>query len=125
MFSSLSAHFRRLGRDWFLIGMLSAVLLASFFPEAGKSGGWLHMENMVDIGVAIVFFLHGLTISLESFKAGLMRWPVHIVVQALTFALFPLLFYPFSSLFSGIIPPPLMLGFLYLCVLPSTRNNFV
>ncbi len=125
MFSSLSAHFRRLGRDWFLIGMLSAVLLASFFPEAGKSGGWLHMENMVDIGVAIVFFLHGLTISLESFKAGLMRWPVHIVVQALTFALFPLLFYPFSSLFSGIIPPPLMLGFLYLCVLPSTITSSV
>lgn len=125
MFSSLFAHLRRLARDWFLIGMLTAVLLASFFPDAGKSGGWLHMENVVDIGVAIVFFLHGLTISLESFKAGLMRWPVHVVVQVLTFALFPLLFFPFHALFSGVIPPALMLGFLYLCVLPSTITSSV
>ena len=112
MFSSLFAHLRRLARDWFLIGMLTAVLLASFFPDAGKSGGWLHMENVVDIGVAIVFFLHGLGISFTSFKAGLMRWPVHVVVQVLTFALFPLLFFPFHALFSGVFPPALLLGFL-------------
>ena len=125
MFSLLSGHLRRLAQDWFLLGMLTAVLLASFFPEAGKSGGWLHMENTVDIGVAIVFFLHGLTISLDSFKAGLMRWPVHVVVQMLTFALFPLLFFPFRAAFGGFIPPALMLGFLYLCVLPSTITSSV
>ena len=125
MLSSMSAHLRRLSRDWFLAGMLLAVLLASFFPDAGRSGGWLHMEHAVDVGVAIVFFLHGLTISLESFKAGLMRWPVHVVVQALTFALFPVLFFPFRALFAGFIPPALMLGFLYLCVLPSTITSSV
>lgn len=125
MFSLLARHLRRIARDWFLIGMLTAVLLASLFPDAGKSGGWLHMEKAVDIGVAIVFFLHGLTISLESFKAGLMRWPVHVIVQALTFALFPLLFFPFRALFGGLIPPALMLGFLYLCVLPSTITSSV
>lgn len=125
MLSTLSTHLRRLAHDWFLIGMLTAVLLASFFPDAGRSGGWLHMENAVDIGVALVFFLHGLTISLESFKAGLLRWPVHLLVQALTFVLFPLLFYPFHALFSGVVPPALMLGFLYLCVLPSTITSSV
>jgi len=83
------------------------------------------MEKAVDIGVAIVFFLHGLTISLESFKAGLMRWPVHVIVQVLTFAVFPLLFYPFRALFGIFIPPALMMGFLYLCVLPSTITSSV
>jgi sodium/bile acid cotransporter 7 len=83
------------------------------------------MENVVNAGVALVFFLHGLTISLDSFKAGLMRWPVHIVVQLLTFALFPILFYPFRALFAGFVPPALMLGFLYLCVLPSTITSSV
>lgn len=125
MFSMLSGALHRLCRDWFLVGMLVAVLLASFFPEAGKSGGWLHMEKAVDIGVAIVFFLHGLTISLESFKAGLLRWRVHVVVQALTFAVFPLLFYPFRVFFGNLIPPALMMGFLYLCVLPSTITSSV
>lgn len=70
-----------------------------------------------------MFFLHGLTILLDSFKAGLMRWPVHVVVQMLTFALFPLLFFPFRALFAGFIPPALMPGFLYLCVLPSTITS--
>lgn len=125
MSSPLSKHLRRLSRDWFLIGMLLAVVLATFFPDAGRAGGWLHMEKAVDVGVAIVFFLHGLTISFESLKAGLLRWPVHIVVQALTFLLFPVLFYPFRALFGEFIPPALMLGFLYLCVLPSTITSSV
>lgn len=120
MSAFLSAIWRRLANEWFL-----AVLSASLLPDAGRSGGWLHMEKAVDIGVAIVFFLHGLTISFESFKAGLMRWPVHVVVQLLTFALFPLLYYPFRTLFGGVIPPALMLGFLYLCVLPSTITSSV
>ena len=125
MSAFLSSIWRYLVREWFLAGMLLAVLSASLVPDAGRSGGWLHMEHAVDIGVAIVFFLHGLTISFESFKAGLMRWPVHVVVQLLTFACFPLLYYPFRALFGSVIPPALMLGFLYLCVLPSTITSSV
>jgi len=125
MSSLLSRTARRLAGDWFLLGMLLSVVSASLLPDAGRSGGWLHMEKAVDFGVAIVFFLHGLGISFTSFKAGLMRWPIHVVVQVLTFALFPLLFFPFHALFSGVIPPALMLGFLYLCVLPSTITSSV
>ncbi|MFT3847481.1 MAG: bile acid:sodium symporter family protein [Propionivibrio sp.] len=125
MSSLLSRTARRLAGDWFLVGMLLSVLSASFFPDAGRSGGWLHMEKAVNVGVAIVFFLHGLTISFDRFKAGMMRWPVHVVVQLLTFAVFPLLYYPFRALFSDFIPPALMLGFLYLCVLPSTITSSV
>ncbi len=125
MSSLLSRTARRLAGDWFLLGMLLSVVSASLLPDAGRSGGWLHMEKAVDFGVAIVFFLHGLGISFTSFKAGLMRWPVHVVVQLLTFAVFPLLFFPFRALFSGVIPPALMLGFLYLCVLPSTITSSV
>ena len=123
--SALSRHLQRLSRDWFLIGMLSAVALASLFPEVGRSGGTLHMEHLVDIGVGIVFFLHGLSISTEALKAGLMRWPVHVVVQTLTFVIFPLLYYPFRAAFGAFISPALMLGFLYLCVLPSTITSSV
>lgn len=123
--SFMSKHLQRLARDWFLVGMLLAVVLASLFPQAGRSGGVLHMEKMVDIGVALVFFLHGLTIAPDAFKAGLLRWPVHVVVQLLTFLFFPLLYYPFKALFGGAIPPGLMLGFLYLCVLPSTITSSV
>lgn len=125
MLTMLKNHARRLARDWFLLGMLSAVFFASLFPNVGRSGGLLHLELVTDLGIALVFFLHGIGISFANLRAGMLRWPVHLAVQALTFAAFPLLYYPFQALFSSVIPPSLMLGFLYLCVLPSTISSSV
>src|SRR3954470_11948801 len=71
--------------DWFLIGMAVAVLLAWLFPNSGAQGGSLHPELLTKIGVALIFFLHGLTLSFAALKAGTLRWPVHLVVQAGTF----------------------------------------
>ena len=62
MSSLLSRTARRLAGDWFLLGMLLSVVSASLLPDAGRSGGWLHMEKAVDFGVAIVFFLLGIAL---------------------------------------------------------------
>lgn len=123
--SAITRHLSRLARDWFLLGMLLAVILATLFPELGKSGGTLRLELVTNLGIALVFFLHGVGISLANLKAGLLRWPVHVVVQLFTFALFPLLWYPFNLLFGHWLPSGLALGFLYLCVLPSTISSSV
>jgi sodium/bile acid cotransporter 7 len=125
MSTLLLRHAKRLARDWFLLGMLAAVLLASLFPAVGRTGGLIHAEKVTDFGIALVFFLHGVGISFTNLKAGMLRWPVHLTVQAFTFALFPLLYYPFNALFHEVVPPGLMLGFLYLCVLPSTISSSV
>ena len=105
------------GTDWFLIGMVIAVGLAYLFPDPGAEGGFLHPEILTKAGVALIFFLNGLSLSFESLKAGTLRWPVHLVVQAGTFLLFPLLVPGFS--------PELRLGFFYLCALPSTVSSSV
>src|SRR2546428_13217150 len=97
--SAISRHLSRLARDWFLLGMLLAVILASLFPNVGRTGGVIHAEVLTNIGIALVFFLHGVGISLVNLKAGLLRWPVHIAVQLFTFAVFPLLWFPFNALF--------------------------
>ena len=125
MFRLLAHAARRLAHDWFLLGMLCAVVLASLFPDVGRTGGLIHADQITDAGIALIFFLHGVGISFESLKAGLMRWPVHVAVQTFTFVVFPLLYYPFSALVSGLFPPGLMLGFLYLCVLPGTISSIV
>ena len=45
---------RHLAKEWFLLGMLAAVILASLFPEAGAHGGILHAETTTNLGIALV-----------------------------------------------------------------------
>lgn len=117
--------FNRVIRDWFLVGMLGAVALASLFPGLGKSGGLLHVDQVTDVGIALVFFLHGLGLSLTSLRDGLLRWRVHVLVQLFTFAVFPLLWWLANAALGDRVAPGLVLGFCYLCVLPSTISSSV
>lgn len=111
--------------DWFLRSMLLAVIIASFFPGLGKSGGLLHIDSFVDYGIAIVFFLHGLGIPREQIRSGFSQWRLHLLVQAFTFGVFPLLFLLMSPGLERLLPPMLLLGFFYLCALPSTITSSV
>ena len=114
-----------LAGDWFLRGMVAAVLVASFLPDLGRSGGWLRLDALLDYGIALVFFLHGIGIPTEQMRAGLGNWRLHFVVQGFTFAVFPLLFLLLQWPLSLLLPPMLLLGFLYLAVLPSTITSSV
>lgn len=111
--------------DWFLTGMILAVVLAWAFPEPGAAGGWLHPEILTKGGVALIFFLHGLALSFAALKAGTLRWRLHLVVQTCTFGLFPVLGLGLLWLAGDFISPDLRLGFLYLCALPSTVSSSV
>lgn len=115
----------RIASEWFLIGMLAAVVLASLFPEFGATGGALHAETATNLGIALVFFLHGIGLPLEALKRGLLAWRLHVVIQGLTYVVFPLLWLVFNALFKGVIPADLMLGFAYLAALPSTISSSV
>ena len=121
----LQSFFATLKKEWFLVGMIGAVLLASLLPEWGKSGGRLHGDQMANGGIAIVFFLHGLGISPQSLRDGMSRWKVHIFVQLCTFAVFPLIWIDTYALVGRWLPPGLALGFCYLCALPSTISSSV
>lgn len=114
-----------LSRGWFLAGMLSAVVLATFTPELGRSGGPLHADVAVDAGVFAVFFLHGVGLSPERLRAGAARWRLHAFVQTFTFVVFPLLGLALRALAGDHLPPHLLTGFLYLCFLPSTITSSV
>src|SRR5687767_1911503 len=77
--------------DWFLIGMLVATGLAWLFPDPGASGGSLKPELLTKLGVSLIFFLHGLTLSFAALSAGTRNLRLHLLVQLSTFLLFPLL----------------------------------
>ncbi|MFZ2972994.1 MAG: bile acid:sodium symporter family protein [Ferribacterium limneticum] len=111
--------------DWFLKGMLVAVALAFIWPSPGAKGGFLHPELLNKIGIALVFFLNGLGLSLASLKDGALRWKVHLLIQVSTFLIFPALGWLLLKASGGWMSADLQTGFFYLCALPSTVSSSV
>jgi len=115
----------KLFKDWFLIGMVLAVALAGWWPEPGAHGGALHPELLNKLGVALIFVLHGLTLSFQALKAGTLRYKLHLVVQLSTFLLFPIVGLGLVELGTGRVAPALVTGVFFLCALPSTVSSSV
>lgn len=111
--------------DWFLIGMMAATALAAVFPEPGAAGGWMHPELVTKLGVALIFFLHGLTLSFAALRAGALNWRLHVFVQCCTFLVFPLIGFALNALLDGRFASELALGLFFLCALPSTVSSSV
>lgn len=111
--------------DWFLKGMLVAVGLAFLWPTPGAHGGFLHPELLNKAGIALIFFLNGLGLSVLALRDGALRWQVHLLIQASTFLIFPLLGWGLLKLTGGWMSADLQTGFFYLCALPSTVSSSV
>jgi sodium/bile acid cotransporter 7 len=123
--SVILAQIKRSLKDWFLLGMISGVVLASAFPTLGSTGGLLRIDRFADVGIFLIFFFHGLALSPQSLKAGMLRLKLHVAVQVFTFCVFPVLGLVALAAFGRWIPSDLMLGFFYLCALPSTISSSV
>lgn len=109
-----------LAKHWFLLGMPMAVALAWLLPEGGATGGWLRMEITGKVVVAVVFFSQGLTLAAQALRDGASRWPLHLGVQVYGFVVVPLIGLLIDSVVGSYLTPDLRMGFLFLCVLPST-----
>ncbi|MCL9782432.1 bile acid:sodium symporter [Vibrio sp. S4M6] len=112
-------------KEWFLVGMVLAILLAALFPNVGKSDGVLHLDIVTTLGIALIFFLHGIGLSPSAIKQGLKNWRLHILVQCMTFVAYPLLWLIFGHGLQAIFPAALAFGFSYLFALPSTISSSV
>ena len=112
-------------KDWFLIGMVSCVVLATLFPDIGRSGGTIHAEKLSDLGIALVFFFHGLGISRKNLRDGILSWKIHLCVQVMTFVVFPILAFLFCAVATPVIHNDLALGFYFLGAIPSTISSSV
>ncbi|PVZ09796.1 MULTISPECIES: bile acid:sodium symporter family protein [unclassified Pseudomonas] len=121
----LLKQLKRLVTDWFLCGMVLATVLAYFFPGFGAHGGAMHAELVVNVGVFVVFFLHGINLSSEQIRHGMKNWKLHAMVQGFTFIVFPLIWLFAHFVLGQRLSPALMLGFFYLCALPSTISSSV
>lgn len=112
-------------RNWFVLSLPMAVAIAWLVPELGASGGWLRTEITTKAGVAIIFLLQGLTLPGAALRKGVSQWRLHLLIQSFTFLFFPVLGIVLDKVAGGFLPADLRLGFLYLCVLPSTVSTSV
>lgn len=115
----------RLKVDWFLAGLVTAVVAASVYPHLGAREGVLHPELTNKLGVALIFLLHGIGLSFDALKAGTLHWRLHLLVQSCTFVLFPLLGLALYAALAGAVGHDLRVGIFFLCALPSTVSSSV
>ncbi|EPS32884.1 hypothetical protein PDE_07845 [Penicillium oxalicum 114-2] len=80
-------------RQWLLIGMGIACLLAYLFPDIAKTdGGVIRSEYTVLYGViAIIFFVSGLSIPRQKLFQQFLNWRLHLLVQVISFLFVPAL----------------------------------
>lgn len=111
--------------DGFLLALVAVVALAIVMPGPGSTGGLLHMNEVSTYGVAVVFFLYGLTLAPEKMKAGIKHWRLHLCVQLCTFVLFPVVVLLFGTPLKRFMTEEVWIGFFYTAALPSTVSSSV
>lgn len=110
--------------DKFVLAIITVVILAYFFPDLAKEDSPINLGRIGSIGISFIFFFYGLKLSPKEIASGLKNWRLHVLIQASTFLLFPLLVLPFKPLISA-ENETLWLAFLFLAALPSTVSSSV
>lgn len=111
--------------DGFVVAMVAAVALALLWPEVGTADSPLHLGLVTQLGIALVFFSHGVLLSPRAVRDGAAKWRLHLLVQASTFVLFPLLGALLYWGTSSVLSAELRLGFFLLCAMSSTVSTSV
>jgi sodium/bile acid cotransporter 7 len=109
--------------DNFTLAIVATVVVASLLPAVGAAAMVLHYVTIV--AIALLFFLHGARLSREAALAGALHWRLHLVVLCATFVLFPILGLAARQTLGGVLPDTLLVGLLFLCLLPSTVQSSI
>jgi len=111
--------------DRFVLAIIVVIILAWIFPFWGSKNSPFPIDRISSIGISMIFFFYGLKLSPERMKAGLLNWKLHLLVQATTFLIFPVIVLIFYPLIKGENSYFLWLAFLFLGALPSTVSSSV
>jgi solute carrier family 10 (sodium/bile acid cotransporter), member 7 len=109
--------------DNFTLMLVTCVVLASLMPCQGVVAAQLN--TLSNIGISLLFFIHGAKLSREAIFAGLMHWRLHLTVLSATFLLFPILGLMLRPVLEPLVTPALYIGILYICMLPSTVQSSI
>lgn len=109
--------------DRFSLILIVTVIVAFVVPIQGTAAAGL--DVVTDIGIALLFFMHGAKLSRQEMAAGASNWRLHLLILVSTFAVFPMLIQPMRLLPEALLPKELLVGFLFLACLPSTVQSSI
>jgi sodium/bile acid cotransporter 7 len=111
--------------DGFIAGIVLMILMAYLLPGIGGEGSAIELKVLVRWGISLLFFFYGLRLSPEKLKNDLGNWRLHLLVQSITFMVFPLVVLAFYPLLKGTENEILWLAVFFLAALPSTVSSSV
>jgi len=110
-------------KEWFVPALIAVVAVASVLPCYGA--GVRVFDSLALLAIGSLFFLQGARLSRDAIVAGMKNWRLHLGIASATFVLFPLLGLGLLGLSPGILTPPLQIGVLFVCALPSTVQSSI
>lgn len=111
--------------DKFVVAIATTVLLAYIFPQFGSKSSPVNLNLLASIGISLIFFFYGLKLSPEKVKVGLKNWKLHLMVQASTFLIFPIIVLLFLPFVHSEHNRSIWLAIFFLASLPSTVSSSV
>jgi len=111
--------------DGFIAGIMLMITLAWLIPGIGGANSLIHLKDLIKYGIALLFFFYGLRLSPEKLKNDLKNWRLHLVIQSITFIVFPFLVLLFRPFLKGTENEILWLAVFFLAALPSTVSSSV
>jgi solute carrier family 10 (sodium/bile acid cotransporter), member 7 len=109
--------------DPYLAALFGCVALASVLPARGVFATAL--GYLTSAAVALLFLLYGARLSPQDAWEGAKNVKLHALVLAFTYVLFPLLGLLLAPLVPSVLSPEQYVGFVFLCVLPSTVQSSI
>jgi len=125
MKQGLVVRIRRAMPDWFTPALLLMIVLAWLYPGPGLASGSFSLKSLGNYGISVIFFLYGLRLSFFQMVKSVSHWRLHLVIQSVTFLLFPLLLLLVKGMFSTTPYQELWMGVFFLAALPSTVSSAV
>lgn len=111
--------------DRFVLAVIGVIGLAYLFPQWGLPDSKIPVDVISGIGISLIFFFYGLKLSPTKLKDGVKNWRLHLLVQASTFLIFPILVLLFRPLMQNEEQEIIWLAFFFLAALPSTVSSSV
>jgi len=115
----------RFGLDWFIVALISMIVLAYFWPHIGAKDSAIPLSKIATYGVSVIFFFYGLRLSPQKIKTGLSNWRLHLLIQITTFVLFPLLVILAKNIIGIDGNRVIWMGVFFLASLPGTVSSAV
>lgn len=125
---TLKQIFDFLVSQWLLLAIGLVILLAYFFPQVGKRGGYIRSEYSITYGAVVIIFLcSGLTLPFDQLLRHAKNIRLHLIVQVTSFLITSAVFFGVAAAAStnSRLETSILVGLVANGCLPTTISSNV